>query len=62
MTATNERTLSTLEAQLFTLLDRIEIRTNEQDITELTKQRFELAEMSGLKVVFTGVAASQGEH
>ncbi len=37
---------------LLTLLDRIEIITDNEDIRKLTKERFALAEQYGFEVVF----------
>lgn len=39
---------------LMAILDRVEMATEDPEIIKLTKQRLDIAELMGLKVVFEG--------
>ena len=39
---------------LMTLLDQVEMASNEDEVLEITRQRFKIAEDMGLTVVFEG--------
>jgi len=41
---------------LLTLLDKIEMETDDLEILKITRQRFEVAEQEGLEVIFSEVS------